>query len=95
MFVPIRYNFIIFNHKGEQLGRYVSYKRFHQSVVIKDRVMTADPNGYFVYVQFEPNDTYENDEGYQNILIDCYCKPNVEITLMDFNEGMGIINPKK
>jgi calpain-15 len=28
-FVPIRFNMIIFDAKGEMLGRYVSFKRFH------------------------------------------------------------------
>jgi len=54
-FVPVRFNLIVMTEEG-QLGRYTSYKRFHQSVVLKEGKLSKDKS-YFVYVQFAENDS--------------------------------------
>ena len=83
---------IIFDAKGEMLGRYVSFKRFHQSVVIKDKFLPASPQGYLIYVAFEKNESYEMHEDFSKVVIDVYSKKQVELELLDTAEGMKMIN---
>ena len=90
-FEPIRFNMILLDHTGDIVGRYTSFKRFHQSIVVKDRKLPATPQGYYIYVKFEKNDSYDSNKDYSKVVLDVYSKKNCEIELVDFHQGAKAI----